>query len=175
MQIGKSGLKVMLASALVVLVCLLALADETHRASGNSHVVLAAQQGKSANRSGNADDDHPIDKWLARAIEKDSTTAGMIRATDTAQQKWDQEMNRVYRKLMKRLNPEQRAALLKAQKAWIQYRDADLDAIGKIYIIPQGGTMYSVLAASEAMNRTKQRALELQDYEQVVEDHTGAN
>lgn len=66
---------------------------------------------------------HPIDAWLEKAIEKDSTNVGMRRATVQATEKWDREMNRVCKKLMAELKPNQKAALVKSQKAWLAFRD----------------------------------------------------
>ncbi len=195
MRTWKTIVGLIAAALMIGAVRLIALADGTQRGANKDHPIMAAQQGGSDNRStqteearlwrtmaaGRAgrpvirlvsdDDDHPIDKWLASAMAKESTTAGMRRVTMEAYHKWDDEMNRVYRKLMKRLNREQHAALLKAQKAWLQFRDAEGDAISKIYVIPQGGTMFLPMATSAGMERIRQRALELEEFDSIMDEH----
>jgi len=104
--------------------------------------------------------EHPIDKRLGECIKKDSTTAGMNNCADEACKQWDTELNKYYKLLMGVLSKEQKQQLKDSQIAWLKYRDLETkfrtDAL-----LSRQGTIYSNLAAAEAMDIVKQRALEL--------------
>ena len=92
----------------------------------------------------------------------------MRAATSEAIKKWDAEMNRAYGHLMKQLNARQRADLIKSQKAWLVFRDAELKATQNI-IASQQGTMWPGIALSHQMEVIKARALQLKGFEDCVE------
>lgn len=102
---------------------------------------------------------HPIDTWLQQTLEKDYTTMGMRAAMNTAREKWDQEMNQIYTRLMSRLNKEQRVSLKEAQRAWLKFRDAEGKVISKI-IASKDGTLWQVTATNEGMELVRARALQ---------------
>jgi hypothetical protein len=54
---------------------------------------------------------HPIDAWLTSCMEKDPSTQGMNACLGQAYEKWDLELNRVYRELSGKLDPEAQAVL----------------------------------------------------------------
>ena len=103
---------------------------------------------------------HPIDKALDICTEKDPSTAGMVRCTDAAYKKWDQELNKNYRTLMARLKPAGKQLLKSAELSWITYRDNEFKLIDSIYDGIQG-TMYIPMRIDEKMQIVKQRALAL--------------
>ena len=107
--------------------------------------------------AGHAQEEHPIDKALGECIDEDSSTAGMIQCIDAANTAWDGELNRRYGELMKRLPDAAKAKLRDAQRRWIAFRDADLEAIGEIYG-GFDGTMYRTMANDAVMQLTKTRA-----------------
>ncbi|QDD65743.1 MULTISPECIES: lysozyme inhibitor LprI family protein [Herbaspirillum] len=111
---------------------------------------------------------HPIDIWLQRAIEKDSSTAGMREATNQARQMWDKELNKSYQHLMSRLPAAQQEVLRASQRAWIKFRDADGEVISRI-VAAQQGTMFQLTATSYWMELTKARALQLDGYDRSFE------
>jgi uncharacterized protein YecT (DUF1311 family) len=47
-------------------------------------------------------------------------------------------LNDAYKKLMSKLSPDRKKALLKAQRAWIKFREANCD----YWDDPQGGTAH---------------------------------
>lgn len=70
----------------------------------------------------------------------------------------DARLNGAYQKLKSTLSAERKKALLKAQRLWIQYRDANC----AFYDDPEGGS-YQRLMANECMLReTAERAKELE-------------
>lgn len=106
---------------------------------------------------------HPIDVWLEAAMEKDSSTAGMVMACSKASDKWDAEMNKVYKELMNSLSPSAAEALRNAQRKWVEQRDAEYEFIAEFYG-KADGTMWRVVAADAAMQIVRERALTLQGY-----------
>lgn len=103
---------------------------------------------------------HPIDAALEICTEKDPSTAGMVRCTDTAYKKWDQELNKNYQTLMGKLKPADKLLLKSAQLSWITYRDNEFKVIDSIYDKIQG-TMYIPMRIDTKMQIVKQRALAL--------------
>ena len=103
---------------------------------------------------------HPIDAALDVCTEKEPHTAGMVRCTDIAYKKWDQELNKNYRSLMSKLKPAEKQLLKSAQLSWIAYRDNEFKLIDSIYDKIQG-TMYIPMRTDEKMQIVKQRALAL--------------
>jgi len=74
-------------------------------------------------------------------------------------QEADAELNRTYKKVMSALDDnEQKALLQKAQKAWLQYRDAYADFKADLY---RGGTIAPQIKLICLTDITKARSLEL--------------
>lgn len=103
---------------------------------------------------------HPIDAALDVCTEKEPHTAGMVRCTDVAYKKWDQELNKNYQTLTRKLKPADKQLLKSAQLSWIAYRDNEFKLIDSIYDKIQG-TMYIPMRIDEKMQIVKQRALAL--------------
>ncbi|HLT24476.1 MAG TPA: lysozyme inhibitor LprI family protein [Ignavibacteria bacterium] len=40
--------------------------------------------------------EHPIDAWVSNCMDKDGSTMGMIKCSDSAAVLWDKELNTVY-------------------------------------------------------------------------------
>jgi uncharacterized protein YecT (DUF1311 family) len=118
-----------------------------------------------------ADDEkkHPIDQAMDAAMERDSSTAGMVQAVSKANKDWDKEMNNLYQDLKKTMKPEEWAALVAAQKAWIVYRDAQTKSIVETYGHMEG-TMWIPMSASAVMELTKDRALFLQSLKETISE-----
>jgi len=103
---------------------------------------------------------HPIDAALDVCTEKEPHTAGMVRCTEIADKKWDQELNKNYQSLMSKLKPADKLLLKSAQLSWITYRDNEFKLNESIYDKIQG-TMYIPMRIDEKMQIVKQRALAL--------------
>lgn len=111
----------------------------------------------------------PIDLWLEKAMEKDSSTHGMRAAIREATRRWDAQMNRVYGRLMKRLKGSKRDALQKAQRAWLKFRDAETTASFEI-IGRQEGTMWALVSEGHCLEIVKRRTLQLREYESNLDN-----
>lgn len=98
--------------------------------------------------------------------EKDSPCAGISMTADLteclskANDKADAKLNAVYQDVRKNLEGEEVERLVKAQRLWIQYRDANCAAEQNLY---EGGTAkYAVhFACLEAMTRARTRELQI--------------
>lgn len=128
------------------------------RASMLLLVVLAFCPSWSSAGSGS----HPIDAALEGCLgtAEGSTTHGALACIDTAQTAWDRELNRVYGELRKLLGDLSRQKLRDAQRQWIVFRDAEIEAIAARYG-ELDGTMYLVMQADAVLTLTRDRARQL--------------
>jgi uncharacterized protein YecT (DUF1311 family) len=76
---------------------------------------------------------HPIDIALDKCIDKNPSTQGTVRCLDEAYKKWDAELNKNYKALTLKMDAKQKAALLAAQRKWIEYRDLEFTAQLSVY------------------------------------------
>jgi uncharacterized protein YecT (DUF1311 family) len=111
--------------------------------------------------------DHPIDKYLETCMEKDMSTAGMVKCIYEVQEKWDAELNRLYKILINGLDEESAKELKSAQLKWIEFRDKEYNLIDKIYSKLEG-TMYIPMRVSDRMELVKKRVLELEAYVELM-------
>ena len=96
-------------------------------------------------------------------VDKNPSTQGTVHCIAAALKSWDGELNSAYRKLSAKLDSRGKASLKAAQVQWIKYRDAELATIRGVYA-QTDGTMYRPMAADDAMQVTRQRALQLSGY-----------
>ena len=113
---------------------------------------------------------HPIELALEHCMDGAKSTADMIACEDEAYKKWDDELNRVYGALMKRLNPKQKESLKASQLAWIAYRDRELQWVGALYD-SFDGTMYQPMRVDAAKEVVRHRAEELAHYLELLNEH----
>ncbi len=98
---------------------------------------------------------------------KGETTFEMKECAAKRYKQADDELNKVYRELMSKLEDEGHKATLKtAQQAWLKYRDGECDFVS---YLNRGGTIYSVVQ-TECMtqmtnSRTKELRVDLKDLE----------
>ena len=110
---------------------------------------------------------HPIDKFLDECMEKDMSTAGMVKCINEAYDKWDAELNRIYKLLIKNIDEKSAASLKSAQIEWIAFRDKEFKFIDDIYSKLEG-TMYIPMRAADRMEIVKKRVLELDAYRDLL-------
>jgi len=111
---------------------------------------------------------HPIDIWLEQCTAKDESTLGQTKCLGEAYEKWDAELNRVYKALAVKLPEAGRAALKTAQLAWLKFRDEEFNYLNALYD-PLQGSMYRVVKAADRVDVVRKRALELQSYLDILE------
>jgi uncharacterized protein YecT (DUF1311 family) len=100
-----------------------------------------------------------LDRCLA--TPEGMSTYGMIDCIGKEVAVQDARLNRAYQAALMRLErPRQKAALQKAQRAWIAFRDADCAS----YVDEDWGSMARVEANQCVLDHTRQRADELERY-----------
>ncbi|MBU1108093.1 MAG: DUF1311 domain-containing protein [Candidatus Riflebacteria bacterium] len=116
---------------------------------------------------------HPIDQKVMDLLEADQSTNGQVQALFKGSELWDEELNRVYKELVKSYgkNEELKTALKNAQNAWIKFRDAEQMHLQAIFATKEG-TMYRIFLASDNLEIIKSRAIELQ---KRLDDFTESN
>ena len=103
----------------------------------------------------------PIDIAMEAAIDRNSSTAGMCKATAVAREKWEERLNAAWAKLKKKMPADEFAELQKAQRAWIAYRDLQIKSYEATYA-KMDGTMWIPIRAGAGMDLTKQRVQDLE-------------
>ena len=111
---------------------------------------------------------HPIDVWLESCIEKNWTTAGMRMCTSQALDKWDKELNMVYKELMKKLSPEEKELLKQSQLQWIKFRDAEFKFLDNLYL--GTGTIIPVMIMGDKLDIVSERVKILEKYLNYIND-----
>ena len=130
-------------------------------AIGTGAVLQDPETGKATNIiSGLAE--HPLDIILKDCLQNAGSTTGMVACYDTANQNWDKELNAKYRKLMDGLDDEGKVALRDSQRAWVNFRDAQIKSISAIY--DREGTLWRITAIAKIMEITREQAIRLNSY-----------
>lgn len=88
------------------------------------------------------------------------STAGMVQCAAAELEVQDRALNAAYRDLTSDMNPRQKANLVKAQRAWIAFRDADCQA----RYDPDWGTISTINANMCMLRRTVERTIELETF-----------
>jgi uncharacterized protein YecT (DUF1311 family) len=112
---------------------------------------------------------HPIDKAYDICTEKNPTTGELVECAETAYKKWDLELNKNYRALMRRLKPAGKQLLKTSQLSWITHRDNEFKLIDSLYDELQG-TMYIPMRYDEKMQVVKRRAMALSDHLDILNE-----
>jgi uncharacterized protein YecT (DUF1311 family) len=92
--------------------------------------------------------------------QSDGLTVKMLDCTEVENTFQDKRLNSAYQALQKKLPAKRRSALVKVQRLWISYHDANCKAM----IDPEGGTSQSIKTANCYLMSTAQRAQELEDW-----------
>lgn len=110
-----------------------------------------------------AQDDVKLSPAYERCMDKpeNSTTYGILKCGDAEIEFQDARLNKAYKADMADLadSPEVKAALLKAQRAWIAFRDADCATVQEL----SGGTIAPIYVQNCYLKHTARRAQELED------------
>lgn len=76
------------------------------------------------------------------------------------EEEWDKELNIVYQKIMKVADPVTKNKLRNAQRAWIKFRDSEIE--NSYYTNnPNGGSMGILFSLNTAAKLTEERAVQL--------------
>lgn len=111
----------------------------------------------------------PIDLQYAQCTAADSSTAGELQCLQAAHLAWDKALNSSYQALLKQLPKAEKIALQQAQRQWLAFRNAEWESLDQRYAA-KDGSIYQVLHAAKRMELTKQRAIQLRDYQTLLKD-----
>lgn len=111
-------------------------------------------------------DTFKIEHIVSKRMDIDYSTAGMNNTMDERTKAYDVLLNRYYNKILKLLKPEDKKALINAQKAWIAYRDAEMKLISTLTKdeYSGGGTIQSNIASGAYSDLVVNRTIELFRY-----------
>ena len=96
-------------------------------------------------------------KEFDQCLDKANSTSASVTCTYDEVNRQDLRLNQNYRVVMKNLTTVRQQSLTKAQKLWVQFRDANC----AFYLDPDGGTMARQLAAMCVLTMTRDRADEI--------------
>ncbi|MDO9222654.1 MAG: lysozyme inhibitor LprI family protein [Caulobacter sp.] len=111
-------------------------------------------------------DDAKVEARYSPAFDKclespeGQSTAGMVQCAGAELEVQDRALNAAYRDLSSGMNARQKGNLVKAQRAWIAFRDADCAA----RYDPDWGTISTINANMCMLRRTVERTIELEEF-----------
>lgn len=112
---------------------------------------------------------HPIDVQFERDMDASGgVTLKMRNAQGQAYKRWDTELNMAYQELMRSLATEEQAALKKAQRAWLKFREAESE-FWWTESISGGGTLQPVIVSDQSISLLKARVCQLKRYKHAAE------
>ncbi len=119
----------------------------------------------------NIDKESPIDISYTKCTNKDTSSAGICNCAFKAYADWDRELNKYYNRLKKALhNPKDKAALEKAEAAWLQYRDAEFQSYD--YMFNKAGTDWCKTRADSRISVVRDRVMQLKTYyDTITKEH----
>lgn len=109
---------------------------------------------------------HEIEALTEQCLDNAMTTHAMRLCSVQAFDAWDDELNRVYRRLRPHLDRDGKQRLLQAQRRWLSYRDEEFRLIDALYdqAAYGGGTMWIPLRQQAKNSVVKRRVEALTDY-----------
>jgi uncharacterized protein YecT (DUF1311 family) len=112
-----------------------------------------------------------IENKLETEMTKDPSTLGVNTATDNARKLYDLLLNKYYKLCLSKLSTTHKSKLVAAQKAWLSFRDKEIELIGVSMDekYTGGGSMWSNIATIKVYELTKKRALDLYDHWQILQ------
>lgn len=106
---------------------------------------------------------HAVDIESEARMEKAVTTADMREVQGWTHEAWDKELNRVYAQLMQGLEKDKDGAtkLRAAQKAWLRFRDAEVEWLWSKAMHGRSGTAGPLNVSGAATTMLRQRVCDL--------------
>lgn len=141
--------------------------------------ALGFQRKLKASNESSLDMEFSIDTFKVERYEElylsyDYSTSGMVTASYIATHQYDSLLNKYYKKLLSLLKPNDKQALIQAQKAWITFRDSESKLIATVSQeeYSGGGTVQLLIDSSSYLNLIKNRVLEIFDHlDRIAGEH----
>jgi len=111
-------------------------------------------------------DKYRIDSLMARRIEVDYSTTGMVQATLDAEKSYDMILNKYYKELLSQLKIKDKEVLKLSQRNWVKYRNAEWKLLSKLTSdeYSGGGTIQRINVAVRAQKITQDRVKDIIGY-----------
>ena len=108
-------------------------------------------------------DTFSVERFMDKWVEIDYSDFGMRDAGYEGAKLYDSLLNKYYKMLLTVLKGDDKKALVQAQKAWLAFRDGETKLVETISKddYSGGGTMQSLIEASEHLNLVKSRTIAL--------------
>lgn len=107
----------------------------------------------------------PIDVAMNKCLSgpSGSSTMGQLECAKRAYESWDKELNAVYQRLMKSLDPTSRELLKASQKCWLAFREAETKFQSGPWLQHQG-SLGRVTVSLVDVDILRSRVLTLRNY-----------
>jgi uncharacterized protein YecT (DUF1311 family) len=150
-------------ASLAALVCAAASAEATPTDAGNKISVCLEGANGDAGRERAC-----IDTVAGPCMQKPDgqSTPGMVDCLMTETKAWDDILNTEYQRLLPLLKGEAAGDVKKAQRLWVEARDADCRVP---YYFYDGGTIVKVLGAECERNHTAERAILIKNWREMAQ------
>jgi len=108
---------------------------------------------------------HPIEEIHQTCLDDPNnfSTAHMVECNYQAYENWDNYLNYIYKNLNSQLTKEQKNSLIKSQRAWIKFKDAQANSMFNI-LDSKDGTIWRIIISSNTVEIVKSQALRLESY-----------
>lgn len=111
----------------------------------------------------------PLDREFAECFFGDATTSVQVECATRAGEAWDARLDSNHSSLRAGLPVDDRDVLRDAQRRWIEFRDAEFEALDAIHRTKQG-TMYYPLRVQARHEVVQVRAMQLDAYQRLGEN-----
>lgn len=101
-----------------------------------------------------------LEKQYEEKLDNDYSTMGMLRAMEEYYNELDKVLNKSYKELMAILSDEDKIALRDSQRAWIKFRDEQIEFSAKLYSKKEG-TLWRQFTPKIMLNMMNNRINEL--------------
>lgn len=151
--------------AIIAATSLLALTSLAHSASDATNIIEGCLK-SSAQTPANAR--ACVDRFAGPCMKKPEgqSTPGMVDCLMGETKAWDDILNAEYNRLLPLLKAEAAGDVKKAQRLWIEARDADCRVP---YYFYDGGTMVKILGAECERNHTADRAILIKSWREMAQ------
>ncbi|GBG12538.1 uncharacterized protein NMK_0069 [Novimethylophilus kurashikiensis] len=114
---------------------------------------------------------HPIDLWAEKANEKTGGISVNVRKVQSEEySRWDKELNQTYSSLFAKLNDADKNRLKEAQRAWLKYRDAEIEWYWSKAMFGDEGTSAPIIVAGIGIDMLRKRVCDLMQYKKRADD-----
>lgn len=109
-----------------------------------------------------------VEQSVRDMLDKDYSTAGMVKANVLLETEYDKLLNKYYKLLYKSLNDKGKTTLKITQRNWLKLRDSD-QALVRTLVANQykdtgGGSIWGIIGSGYRADIIRRRVFELFDY-----------